>query len=225
MLTSLTYGWFPKLGIDALRAFGTLGTINRARRRTVYDENGNLVRRGTFYSTRDSQRGTIYSATALAGSQNSPLEMRKRLPSNNATLTAPNGTHHSPLPSPPVHAHTGAGAGHVTFPTLAPASIKETDETESEPTMSALLRRENVVPSPEPISPSPSYLGARLAVSTTPSAESTVRQHKKSAPTTPMTPSVQPDLQRPMSMPDMKEQTVESDGKGGVKITIQEPVP
>ncbi|KIM31468.1 hypothetical protein M408DRAFT_260161 [Serendipita vermifera MAFF 305830] len=29
-------------GIDALRAFGTLGTINRARRRTIYDDNGNI---------------------------------------------------------------------------------------------------------------------------------------------------------------------------------------
>jgi len=181
----------------------------------------------------------VYSANGLGGSQASPVELRKRLPSNNATITTPNGSViiHPNLPVTPqhTHAHSHTGPGHIGFPNFAPASIKESDENESEPTMSALLRRGNIVASPEPISPNPSYLGVRPVVSTTPSADSTVRTRKKSAPETPTTPAVTQDLQRPMSMPDMKDQAVrgpvvmvqaaDEDEEGDVAIKVQKPTP
>jgi hypothetical protein len=92
--------------------------------------------------------------------------------------------------------------------------------------MSALLRRENIMASPEPVSPNPSYLGVRPNVSTTPSGDSTARIRKKSAPTTPTTTSVTQDLQRPMSMPDMKDQTVQTQEgarEGEATIKVQRP--
>ncbi|PVG00385.1 DUF803-domain-containing protein [Serendipita vermifera] len=153
-------------GIDALRAFGTLGTINRARRRTIYDEHGNVVR-----------RGTIYSHYGLSGSQTSPVELRKRLPSNNATTP-----------------HPTANTASVAFPSMVPPSIKEGDE---EPTMSALLRREDMMASPEPVSPSPSFLAVR------PHNPRHV-SHKGSSPSLSPNLPAQLDGQRPMSMPDMK---------------------
>lgn len=212
-------------GIDALRAFGTLGTINRARRRTIYDDNGNIVRRGTIYS----QRGTMYSQNGHSGSQASPIQLRKRLPSNNATT--PNGSTvaHPQLPVPPA-AHVHHGTGHVAFPNQGPASIRELDEHEgSEPTMSALLRRENLTSSPTPISAHQSYLGVRpIFGPPSPSGSSPIRLHKKSEPTTPTVtePAQQPELQRPMSMPDMKEQLPqEKTEKDEATIKVQSPTP
>ncbi|KAG8839624.1 hypothetical protein FRB91_011604 [Serendipita sp. 411] len=166
-------------GIDALRGFGTtLGTIHRNRRLTVYDENGHIVRRGTIYS----QRGTMYSGSP----RNSPVEMRRRLASNTSN------THVIP-PTP----NATTNNGHVTFPAMSPPSIKEKKEEEEEPTISALLRREEIMASPEPISPRPSFLQLGR------------RSFKKSAPATPtQQPAAEPEMQRPMSMPDMKDGTV-----------------
>lgn len=92
--------------------------------------------------------------------------------------------------------------------------------------MSALLRRENLMASPEPISPNPSYLSVRPVVSITPSGDSTARVRKKSAPTTPTSASVIQDLQRPTSMPDMKDQMVqtrEGAAEGEATIKAQKP--
>ena len=216
-------------GIDALRAFGTLGTINRARRRTIYDESGNVVRRGTIYS----QRGTMYSQNRFSTSQSmaSPVQARKRLPSNNATVTTPNGSTiaHPQLASPPIaHMHSHQGPGHVGFSDPRPASIQESEEHEegSEPTMSALLRRENVTASPTPITPN--FLGPRPPFDTSASGSSTARPRKKSEPTTPtIVEPTEQDVQRPMSMPDLKEQMPEGngEGEGGATIRVQKPTP
>ncbi|KAG8818352.1 hypothetical protein FRC17_010869 [Serendipita sp. 399] len=165
-------------GIDALRGFGTtLGTIHRNRRLTVYDENGHIVRRGTIYS----HRGGSGSA------RNSPVEMRRRLASNTSNIHI--------TPSTP---NVTANGGHVTFPAMAPPSIKEKRDEEEEPTMSALLRREDLVSSPEPMSSQHGLL--RLGQ----------RSFKKSAPTaSTQQPVAPPETQRPMSLPDMKDNTLQ----------------
>lgn len=166
--------------MDALRGLGTFGTIVRNRRQTIYDENGRVVRRATIYSN----RGTMYSQNGNNSSvRDSPIQMRKRLASN-ASAT-PHPTTNSAHPSPP----------HVTFPSTPPL-IRESRE-EEEPTMSTLLRREEMSTSPEPMNTHPSFLGIKL-----PGGR---RSFKRSTPTTPTAPPPQPDLSRPMSMPDMKE--------------------
>jgi hypothetical protein len=79
---------------------------------------------------------------------------------------------------------------------LPPPSIKETDE---EPTMSSLLRRDELQASPEPITPNPSFLGVKLR---RPGAsKEQLRSFKKSGPSTPSLQVSQPE-------PEMKEKEV-----------------
>lgn len=107
-------------------------------------------------------------------------------------------------------------------------SIAETDEQNegSEPTMSALLRREGFTASPTPVSPNASYLGVRPAIARTPSASSTLRLHKKSEPTTPtITEPVNQGTQRPMSMPDIQLPEPEQSEEGETTIKVQKPTP
>lgn len=161
------------LGIDSIRGFGTaVGQIARARRMTIYDDNGNVVRRGTMYS----QRGTVYSQNGQPGSA---VELRKR---------------------PSSQAGPKSSDSHVAFPTIT-TSIQE-----EEPTISQLLRREEVTTSPEPASPRPSFLGVRPGTRN-PGA------HKTSNPT-PVTanPPAVPEPERSNTMPDLKDDSATGNG-------------
>jgi hypothetical protein len=150
---------------------------------TIYDDDGNVVRRGTMYS----HRGTIYSQNGVG----SGGDLRKR-PSSQAPRS---------------------NDSHVAFPTIA-TSIQEAEE----PTISQLLRREEVSTSPEPASPRPSFLGVRPGHIRLPG-----QTHKLSSPTQPTqvtaTPAAVPEAQRRYTMP---EQDLKKSGPSSDKDTKED---